>query len=173
MRRVPAPRFDSNVERSADRCDSFPHPDETQPASALTAWMRVMLEPTRDCDAIPPSNQPEARQVAATPRGEVCDERYVRNVAGANDTGIDCAYLRLMTSHERKGHTMNRTAVILGVAAAMGVFASAAAGSTGQSEGLPIVKSAAAKPLPVLRTQYNSQSGLMLYRFGDRGLWMG
>ena len=68
---------------------------------------------------------------------------------------------------------MKRTAVTLGVAAAMGVFASAAAGSTGQSEGLPVVKSGAAKPLPVLRTQYNSQSGLMMYRHGDRGLWMG
>ncbi len=68
---------------------------------------------------------------------------------------------------------MNRTAVILGVAAAMGVFVPAAAGSPGQSEGLPVIKSKAAKPLPVLRTQHNSQSGLMLYRFGDRGLWMG
>lgn len=68
---------------------------------------------------------------------------------------------------------MKRTAVILGVAAAMGVFASAAAGSTGKAEGLPVVKPAVVKPLPVLRTQHNSQSGLTMYRFGDRGLWMG
>ncbi len=68
---------------------------------------------------------------------------------------------------------MKRTAVILGVAAAMGVFAPTAAGSPSKSEGLPIVKSGAAKPLPVLRTQYNSQSGLTMYRFGDKGLWMG
>lgn len=67
---------------------------------------------------------------------------------------------------------MKRTAVILGVAASMGVFASAAAGSTGQSEGLPVVKPGAVKPLPVLRTQYNSRSGEIMYRFGDRGLWM-
>ena len=67
---------------------------------------------------------------------------------------------------------MKRTAVVLGVAAAMGVFASAAAGSTGQSDGLPVEKPKVAKPLPVLHTQYNSQSGQMTYRFGGRGLWM-
>ena len=67
---------------------------------------------------------------------------------------------------------MKRTAVILGVATAMGVFASAAAGSPGQSEGLPIVKSAAATPLPVLQTKYNSRTGEIMYRFGNRGLWM-
>jgi hypothetical protein len=62
---------------------------------------------------------------------------------------------------------MKRTAVILGVAAAMGVFASAAAGSTGKSEGPAVVK-----PLPVLQTQYNSRTGEIMYRFGNRGLWM-
>ncbi len=67
---------------------------------------------------------------------------------------------------------MKRTAVVLGVAAAMGVFASAAAGSTGQSEGSPILRPAAAKPLPVLQTQYNSRTGEIMYRFGNRGLWM-
>jgi hypothetical protein len=62
---------------------------------------------------------------------------------------------------------MKRTAVILGVAAAMGVFAPAALGSTGKSE-----RSAAVKPLPVLQAQYNSRTGEIMYRFGNRGLWM-
>ena len=64
---------------------------------------------------------------------------------------------------------MKRTAVILGVAAAMGVFASAAAGSTGHSQRLPGVKPSA-KPLPVLHTRYDR--GQMTYRFGNTGPWM-
>ena len=68
---------------------------------------------------------------------------------------------------------MKRTAAVLGIAAAMGVFAAPAVGSPGKSDGSPVLKPGAAKPLPVLRTQYNSHSGLMLFRFGDRGLWMG
>ncbi len=67
---------------------------------------------------------------------------------------------------------MKRTAVVLGVAAALGAFASPAVGSPGKSDGSPVL-GPGGKPLPVLRTQYNSQSGLMLFRFGDRGLWMG
>ncbi len=62
---------------------------------------------------------------------------------------------------------MKRSAVILGVAAAMGVFAPAAVGSTDKSE-----RSAAVKPLPVLQTQYNSRTGEIMFRFGNRGLWM-
>jgi hypothetical protein len=72
-----------------------------------------------------------------------------------------------MRGHKKEGHAMKRTAVILGVAAAIGVFAPAAAGSTGKAE-----RSAVVKPLPVLQTQYNSRSGEIMYRFGNRGLWM-
>jgi hypothetical protein len=74
-----------------------------------------------------------------------------------------------MTSHRGKEHSMKRTAVILGVAAAMGVFASAAVGSPGQSEGLPVVKPAFDRPLPVLHTTYN---GRIMYRLGNKGVWM-
>jgi hypothetical protein len=72
-------------------------------------------------------------------------------------------------SQQGKEHTMKRTALILGVAAAMGVFASAAAGSTGQSQGLPVVKPSI-KPLPVLHTKYDG--GRTMYRFGNTGSWM-
>jgi hypothetical protein len=108
----------------------------------------------------------------------LCDERYIRDVAGARDTGIDCAYLRLMTSNEQKGHTMKRTAVIVGIAAAMGVFAPVAAGAAGQSDGQAVVKPPVVKrTLPVksaliLHSAYNSRTGRAMYRLGNTGLWM-
>ncbi len=46
--------------------------------------------------------QDEATASSPT-RRSLCDERYVSNVASANDTRIACAYLRLMTSHEGRG----------------------------------------------------------------------
>ena len=73
---------------------------------------------------------------------------------------------------------MNRTAVIVGVAAAMGVFAPAAVGSTGQPVGQGVVKPAIGKRLlPVksaliLHTARNGRTGQPMYRFGTTGLWM-
>ena len=100
-----------------------------------------------------------------------CNERYVRSVACASDSEVDCAYLRLMTSNEEKGHAMKRTAVILGVAAAMGVFASAAAGSTGQAGGVSVQT---AKPgvVPQRILQTRIEGGRTLYRLGNKGAWM-
>lgn len=115
----------------------------------------------------------------ATPAVSPCDERYVRTVACANDAGIDCAYRRLNGHKAHRGeHTMKHTAVILGVAAAMGVFASGAAGSTGQPVKKGIAKPAVVKrtlpvsPALVLRTAHNSRTGQTVYRLGDKGLWM-
>ena len=66
---------------------------------------------------------------------------------------------------------MKGTAVIIGVAAAMGVFAPAAVGSPGHSGGLPVVKKpAVVKPVPVLHTRI--ESGRTQYRFGNTGFWM-
>ena len=64
---------------------------------------------------------------------------------------------------------MKRTAVILGIATAMGVFAPVAAGSTG---GLPVEKKkpAVVKPLPVLQTRIEGSQ--TFYRFGNGQLWM-
>jgi hypothetical protein len=72
-------------------------------------------------------------------------------------------------SQQGKEHTMKRTALILGVAAAMGVFGSAAVGSTGQSEELAAVKPGI-KPLPVLHTRYDGIR--IMYRFGNTGSLM-
>jgi hypothetical protein len=78
----------------------------------------------------------------------------------------------------RKEHSMNRTAVVLGIAAAMGVFAPAAIGSTGQQVGQEVGKPAAGKKLlPVksaltFHTARNSRTGQPMYRLGDTGLWM-
>lgn len=69
---------------------------------------------------------------------------------------------------------MKRTAVIVGIAVAMGVFAPVAAGAAGQSDGqAPIAK----KTLPVksaliLHSAYNSRTGQTMYRLGNSGLWM-
>ena len=63
---------------------------------------------------------------------------------------------------------MKRTAVILAVAAAMGVLAPAA---MGQSGGLPIVKKSSATDRS-LHATYNSRSGQIMYRLGSSGLWM-
>lgn len=73
---------------------------------------------------------------------------------------------------------MKRTAVIIGIAAAMGVFAPVAAGAAGQSDGQAVVKPAAGKrTLPVnsaliLHSAYNSRTGGTMYRLGNTGLWM-
>ena len=60
--------------------------------------------------------------------------RDTRNVACTNDTEARGSYSRFMTNRTGREHTMKRTAIILGIAAAMGVAPSvAAAGSvTGQ-----------------------------------------
>ena len=105
-----------------------------------------------------------------SPAGD-CHERYVRNVACASDSEVDCAYLRLMTSNEGKEHTMKRTAVIFGVAAVMGVFASAAAGSTGQAGGVPVqTAKPGVVPQRILHTRI--EGGRTLYRLGNKGAWM-
>ena len=85
---------------------------------------------------------------------------------------IECFYLRLMTSHEGKEHLMKRTAVIIGVAAAMGVFAPAAPGSLDPGVKQPIAKAkpAVVRPLPVLRTRVEGSQ--TWYRFGNTGDWM-
>ena len=59
-----------------------------------------------------------------------CHERDTRNVACANDTERRGSYSRFMTNRTGREHIMKRTAIILGIAAAMGVAPSvAAAGS--------------------------------------------
>ncbi len=68
---------------------------------------------------------------------------------------------------------MKRSAVIVGIAAAMGVFAPLAAGSGGQSDGQAVVK----RTLPVssaliLQSAYNSRTGGTMFRLGNAGLWM-
>jgi hypothetical protein len=63
---------------------------------------------------------------------------------------------------------MKRTAVMLGVAAAMGVFAPVAAG--GQSD-KPVKARKGATELTV-QTQYDERSGKVMYRLGSSGLWM-
>ena len=58
-----------------------------------------------------------------------------------------------MTSHARKGHTMKRTAVVLGIAAAMGVFAAPAVGSPGKSDGSPVLGRGASRSRSFDRVQ--------------------
>lgn len=65
---------------------------------------------------------------------------------------------------------MKRTAIVVGVAAAMGILAPAAAGATSHSDGLPVVK--IAKLDRSLQTTHNSRSGRTMYRLGNSGLWM-
>jgi hypothetical protein len=83
-----------------------------------------------------------------------------------------------MTSDEGKGHTMKRTAVVIGIVAAMGVFAPVATGAANQSEGQAVAKPAIGKrTLPVksalvLQSAYNSRTGGTMYRLGNSGLWM-
>lgn len=73
---------------------------------------------------------------------------------------------------------MKRAAVVVGIAAAMGVFAPLAAGSAGQSDGQAVVKPPVVKrTLPVksslvLHSAYNGRSGRTMYRLGNSGLWM-
>jgi hypothetical protein len=77
-----------------------------------------------------------------------------------------------MTRSQGKEHTMKRIAVTLGVATVMGVFASAAAGSNGQSVKQAVVQPRPGKPALVLQTRQGSQSGTLAYRLGNTGLWM-
>jgi len=65
---------------------------------------------------------------------------------------------------------MKRTAVILAVAAALGVFAPNAVAAKGRSNGLPIVKPARIDL--TLHTAVNDRSGQTMYRLGNSGLWM-
>jgi hypothetical protein len=69
---------------------------------------------------------------------------------------------------------MKRTAIILGIAAAMGVFAPTASGSArqpvGQADSLKAGRKSATDL--VLHATYNSRSGQMMYRLGSSGLWM-
>jgi hypothetical protein len=69
----------------------------------------------------------------------------------------------------RREHTMKRTIVIIGVAAAMAV-APAVASAAGNSP--QRVKRTPAKPAAVLQTTQDDRSGQTLYRLGDSGLWM-
>jgi len=66
---------------------------------------------------------------------------------------------------------MKRAAVILGIAAAMGVFAPVAAGSSGQSD-KPIKVARDARPGLILQSARNSRTGEVMYRLGNSGLWM-
>ncbi len=66
---------------------------------------------------------------------------------------------------------MKRTALILGIAAAMGVFAPVAAGARSQSED-PIKAARVARPGLILQTERNSRTGQVMYRIGNSGLWM-
>ena len=65
-----------------------------------------------------------------------------------------------------------KISLIIGIAAAMGVFAPVATGSTGQSRGLPVetAKPAVVNPLRILHTRI--EGGRTLYRFGNKGAWM-
>jgi hypothetical protein len=65
-----------------------------------------------------------------------------------------------------------KISLIIGIAAAMGVFAPVATGSTDQSGGLPVetAKPAIVTPLRILHTRI--EGGRTSYRFGNRGLWM-
>ena len=65
---------------------------------------------------------------------------------------------------------MKRIAVILGVAAAMGLLAPTATAAKGRSDGQPVVKPAAIDLS--LHTAINSRSGQTMYRLGNTGLWM-
>jgi hypothetical protein len=79
-----------------------------------------------------------------------------------------------MTSDEGKEHTMKHIAVVIGIAAAMGVFAPVAAGSAGKSVAKPAIGK---RTLPVnsalvLQSAHNSRTGQTMYRLGNSGLWM-
>lgn len=69
--------------------------------------------------------------------------------------------------------TMKRTAVTLGVAAVMGVFASTATAAPGQSGGQADALKAARKAAASL-TLFTASDGYggAKYRLGDKGLWM-
>jgi hypothetical protein len=71
---------------------------------------------------------------------------------------------------------MKRTAVILGVAAAMGVLAPTAVGSANHPGGLPVEKPGKvvkpSKPDRTLHAKKNGRTGQMTYRLGNTGLWM-
>jgi hypothetical protein len=121
----------------------------------------------------------------------LCDERDIRNVVRASDAAPLGSYPRLMSRTGRE-HTMKRTVVILGAAAAM--VAAPAVASAGTSPQLvkpapakpAIVKSAVVKSAKLNRqraarlparevsfqSSYDSRSGQTMYRLGNSGLWM-
>lgn len=68
--------------------------------------------------------------------------------------------------------TLKRTAVTLGVAAVMGVFASNAAAAPGQSGGQADALKAARKAAASLTLFTSNDHGGAKYRLGERGLWM-
>jgi hypothetical protein len=63
---------------------------------------------------------------------------------------------------------MKRTAVVLGLVAAMGVSASAAWGS---AKPIPVKKPASSKAAD-RSLQTKNEGGRVQYRLGDKGLWM-
>ncbi len=67
---------------------------------------------------------------------------------------------------------MKRTAVIIGVAAAMGVFAPVATGSPERAGGLPVAKKKPAIVKPALVLQTRIEGSQTFYRFGNGQLWM-
>ena len=65
-----------------------------------------------------------------------------------------------------------KISLIIGIAAAMGVVAPVATGSTGQLGRMPVqtTKPAVVMPLPVLHTRIRGSQ--TWYRLGDTGRWM-
>jgi hypothetical protein len=105
----------------------------------------------------------------------MCDERHIRGVVRANDAAPRGSYPRLMSrtgeEHTMKG-TIKRTAVTLGVAAALGVFATNATAASGQSGGQADALKAARKAAASLSLSTANGPGGAKYRLGDKGLWM-
>lgn len=72
-----------------------------------------------------PASVCERRGICNVPKK--CHERDTRSVVCANDTESRSSYSRFMTDRTREEHTIKRIAIILGIAAAMGVAPSVAA----------------------------------------------
>jgi len=76
--------------------------------------------------------------------------------------------------HEGKEHTMKRTTVILGIAAAMGAFAPIAAGSPDHAPGLALEWGTGGPPVFVvspsrIAPQYRGSGPLFELHWGDGG----
>jgi hypothetical protein len=95
----------------------------------------------------------------------------MRSVACASDTGLDWFYLQL-NDDPRREHTMKRTAVILGIATAMGVFVPLAAGSSNH-DGVTLQWGTGARPVYVVSTsqapQYRASGPRFELHWGDGG----